>query len=332
MGAIAKNNGTLFDGSRVCLAPMAGYTDAPFRLLCFEFGADFAYTGMVSADGLVRGGDRTRRLLGRFTGEGPVGIQLFGSDPGIMADAARLAEEENPAFIDLNFGCSVRKVIRKNGGAALMRDLDLMGRICSRVVEAVTLPVTAKIRSGWSRVEENYMEAGRVLEEAGAAAVTLHPRFRTQGFSGTADWGHIAALGDSLSIPVIGNGDVNDADDYDRLIRTARCRIVMIGRGAFGRPWIFRDITNRIEGAARAGVGAEKRIAILERHIRMAVDWKGERPGVLEMRKHYRWYFRGIPGMKAFRRRLTTASSFTGVMRICQELREENNRKWKKLA
>ncbi len=166
-----KGQKALFSESVLCLAPLAGYTDAPFRLLCARYGADFAVTEMVSADGLVRGGERTSRMLRRMEGEGPLGVQLFGSDPGVMADAAAIAEK-GAAFIDLNFGCPVKKVVRKNGGASLMRDLELMGRICSRVVGAVRVPVTGKIRSGWSEREENYIEAGGVMEAAGPSGGT----------------------------------------------------------------------------------------------------------------------------------------------------------------
>ena len=203
--------------SGLCLAPLAGYTDASFRLLCFEFGADFAVTEMISADGLVRNSDRTEKLLEVLPEEGPVGVQLFGSNPGIMADAAEILSESSASFVDLNFGCPVKKVVRRNGGAALMRDLDLMGRICEAVVGRVELPVTAKIRSGWNRNEENYFDAGAVIEGAGISAVSLHPRFRSQGFSGSADWEHIRRLRESVSIPVIANGDVTSVDEYRRI-------------------------------------------------------------------------------------------------------------------
>ncbi|HSG27962.1 MAG TPA: tRNA-dihydrouridine synthase family protein, partial [Candidatus Krumholzibacterium sp.] len=204
----SRKDGSIFTDSRVCMAPMAGYTDAPFRLICGSFGADFCVTEMVSSDGLIRGGEKTSRIMERLEGEAPLGIQLFGSDPHVMAEAARIAARELPPFIDLNFGCPVKKVIRKNGGVAIMRDLGLMERICAAVVEAAGIPVTAKIRSGWSAEEENYLEAGRIAQGTGCAAVTLHPRYRTQGFSGNADWSHIARLREELSISVIANGDV----------------------------------------------------------------------------------------------------------------------------
>lgn len=330
----------------VCLAPLAGYTDAPFRLLCSEFGADFTITEMVSADGLVRQGPGTRKLLERLEGEAPLGVQLFGNDPETMAASARIAEDSGAAFVDLNFGCPVRKVVRRNGGAAVMRDLRLMERICRVVVGCVELPVTAKIRSGWSRKEENYLEAGTILEKSGISAVTLHPRHRSQGFTGSANWEHIRMLNEHISIPVIANGDVWCVEDYEAITAGTGCRAVMIGRGALGSPWVFKDIKDRIGGGGRGGdtpagrvdecgsctIGAVARIAVLERHVRMEIAWKGEKRGILEMRKHYRWYLRGLPGVREYRRRLSAARTLREVLDILDDLREEPDILWKKPA
>jgi nifR3 family TIM-barrel protein len=311
---------------------MAGYSDAPARLLCFEFGADFAYTEMVSAEGLVRHGEKTIRLCERMEGEGPVGVQLFGADADVLAEAAAIVAGTSPAFIDINFGCPVKKVVRRNGGASVMRDLDLMGCICRAVVNSTDIPVTAKIRSGWSPAEENFMDAGRVIQDAGIAAVTIHPRFRSQGFSGAANWEHIARLRKELSIPVIANGDVRSAADYLSMVQTTGCRIVMIGRGAYGRPWIFKEIKDALDGGSPGDVGIGERIDILERHLRMEVGWKGERLGTVEMRKHYGWYLKGLPGIKRYRRMLTSAGSLGELERILDELRERTDGTWKKLA
>ena len=278
-----------FAGARVGLAPLAGWSDAPFRSLCFEFGADFAVTEMVSADGLVRGGDRTARLLERLPGEGPVGVQLFGSDPSVFADAASIVSRGEPAFIDINFGCPVKKVVRRNGGAALMRDLDLMGRICEAVVSVSAVPVTAKIRSGWNPEQENFIEAGRVLEAAGATAVTIHPRYRSQMFSGEADWSHIARLREALSIDVVANGDVKGADDYGKIVGMTGCETVMIGRGAMGSPWVFSEIKAAVDGRPWSSPGPRERIRVMMKLAGLEVEWKGERRAVVEMRKQYRW-------------------------------------------
>ncbi|MDD3642462.1 MAG: tRNA dihydrouridine synthase DusB [Candidatus Krumholzibacteria bacterium] len=305
------------------LAPLAGYSDPPMRLLCFEYGADFAVTEMVSAEGLVRGGEATRRLLDRLPGEGPVGVQLFGADPGALAEAARIAAETGPGFIDLNFGCPVRKVIRQGAGAALMRDVGLISRIAGAVVAAVPLPVTAKIRSGWSEAEEAFIEAGRALEEAGCSAVTLHPRYRTQQFGGTADWSHLARLRAALSIPVIASGDVTDLGSYRRIIGITGCEIVMIGRGAFGRPWIFGDIREGLAGGVEPLRPLRERAAAIVRLARMERAWKGERQAVVEMRKHYRWFLRGIPGARDYRARLAGAETLGEVEAVIGELAAE---------
>jgi nifR3 family TIM-barrel protein len=312
-----------FRGAAVGLAPLAGWSDPPFRLLCFEYGADFAVTEMVSAEGLIRGGEKTVRLIERLPGEGPVGVQLFGSDPRILAEAASIASGTAPAFIDLNFGCPVKKVIRKNGGASIMRDLDLMGRICEAVVSASACPVTVKIRSGWDRASENFIEAGRTAEGAGIVAVTLHPRYRSQGFAGRADWTHIARLHEELSIDVVASGDVGGADDYMKIVEITGCETVMIGRGAFGRPWVFGEIKAAIDGRPWTGPGLEERTGTMIRLALMEEEWKGERRAVVEMRKQYRWFLRRLPDVKHYRMRLSTAESIAEAAEIISELRED---------
>jgi nifR3 family TIM-barrel protein len=293
------------------------------RLLCFEYGADFAVTEMASAEGLVRGGEGTRRLLERLPGEGPVGVQLFGSDPGALAEGAAIAAATGPAFIDLNFGCPVRKVLRQGAGAALMRDIGMMYRIARAVSAAVTLPVTAKIRSGWSEDEERFVEAGRALEAGGCSAVTLHPRFRSQGFTGAADWDHLARLRRALSIPVIASGDVLDLDSYRRIVEITGCEVVMIGRGAFGRPWIFDDIREGLTRGVEPRRPFGERASAILRLARMEAAWKGERQAVAEMRKHYRWFLRGIPGVRDHRARLGGARSLEEVEAVIGDLAAE---------
>ena len=308
---------------------MAGYTSAPFRALCFDEGIDFAYTEMVSADGLVRGGEKTFDLMRTLPQEGPVGIQLFGSDENIFAEAARIAQRENPAFIDINCGCPVRKVVKRNGGVALMRDPEHLFRIASRVVSAVDVPVLAKIRSGWSRTEENFIEAGLALESAGVVAVAIHPRYRDQGFSGKANWEHRARLREALKIEVIANGDVRSVDDFFSLRKMTGVRIVMVGRGALGKPWIFRMIRKAISGKRLNDVSPRERIDYLRRHYRLEIEWKGERRGTLEMRKQWRWYLRSIPGIKDYRARLSTTREASEVFQILDQLEEELERLWK---
>lgn len=305
------------------LAPLAGYSDPPMRLLCFEYGADFAVTEMVSAEGLVRGGEASRRLLERLPGEGPVGVQLFGADPASLAEAARIAAGTSPSFIDINFGCPVRKVIRQGAGAALMRDTGLMRRIAEAVVAAAPLPVTAKIRSGWSESDQSFIEAGRVLEGAGCSAVTLHPRFRTQGFAGSAHWDHLARLREALTIPVIASGDVSDLDTYRRIIEITGCEVVMIGRGAFGRPWIFSDIREGLRSGSEPERPFRERAAGIVRLARMEAAWKGEPRAVVEMRKHYRWFLRGVAGVRDYRARLSAAGTIDEIEAVIGELAAE---------
>jgi nifR3 family TIM-barrel protein len=317
-----------FSGSAAGLAPLAGWSDAPFRLLCFEYGADFAVTEMVSAEGLIRSGEKTARLMERMPGEGPVGIQLFGSDPASFAEAAAIVSKTDPAFIDLNFGCPVKKVIRKNGGSAIMRDLDLMGRICEAAVSASSVPVTAKIRSGWSPAEENFIDAGKTAEEAGVAAVTLHPRFRTQLFSGEADWSHLARLREALSIDVVASGDVRGAEDYRKIVEITGCKTVMIGRAAFGAPWVFSEIKASLEGRPWIPPGPEEKTGVMIRLARMEEEWKGEKRAVVEMRKQYRWFIRGLPDVKDYRMRLSTAESLADAAEIISELKKDMEKRW----
>ncbi|MBD3179091.1 MAG: tRNA dihydrouridine synthase DusB [Candidatus Latescibacteria bacterium] len=326
----------MFDKPAVMLAPLAGYTDPPFRLLCFEFGADLAETEMISSEGLIRGCERTAAMMDIFEGEGRVGIQLFGSRPPSMASAAEIAAKKRPAFIDINFGCPVKKVVRKNGGAGLMRDLDLMGRIARAVTSAVELPVTAKIRSGWTRESENYIEAGRILQDCGVSAVTLHPRYRSQFFRGEANWNHITSLNAELEIPVIANGDIAGPAELREIINKTGCLTVMVGRAAIGRPWLFNKLRReirRIYGSIVENGDYEKeaeypdslsdKLKIFEKFVRMEVDYKGEQRAILEMRKHYRWYIRGYRGMKEYRARLSRCETLEEVLSILSQVREE---------
>ncbi|MGD1049359.1 MAG: tRNA dihydrouridine synthase DusB [Candidatus Krumholzibacteriaceae bacterium] len=314
---------SFFEAPLLCLAPMAGYSDAPLRLVSAELGADVAFTGLVSADGLARGVKKSEALLRRLDGEAPLGVQLFGATPETLAGASSIAESAGASFIDLNFGCPVKKVVRKNGGAAIMRDLDLMERISRAVVAAVAVPVTAKIRSGWSVEERNFLEAGLLLERCGIAAVTLHPRQRSQGFTGAAHWEDIARLREALSIPVIANGDIKSVEGYREVTRATGAASVMIGRGALGNPWIFREIKDCMRGAPPREATLAERLDVLERHVSLQVAYFGEQVGVREMRKFYRWYLRSLEGAGYYRAVLTTAGTCREVLGIVLRMREE---------
>lgn len=313
----------LFSRSKVALAPLSGYTDAPFRAIARYFGADFAVTGLVSSDGLARGSRESLSLLRRMPEEGPLGVQLFGADPDTMAKAAVLAEERGADFVDLNFGCPVKKVVRRNGGVAIMRDLKLMARIVSSVVEAVKIPVTAKIRSGWSEGERNFLEAGRVIEDCGAAAVTLHPRTRSSGFLDRACWEEIARLRTHLSIPVIANGDVRSVEDDAAIRRKTGCSTVMIGRGALGNPWLFAEIKAALAAATIEKPTVDEKLDVLEQHLALSVEWHGEKTAILEMRKVYRHYLKDIEGARRYRAMLVNAPTYGDVLAVMIIMREE---------
>jgi tRNA-dihydrouridine synthase B len=282
------------------LAPLAGVSDSPFRRLAREQGAAFVYTEMVSADGLVRGNQATLDYCRFAPEERPIGIQVFGSEPAVMADAARvlcdLPEERRPDLIDINMGCPVRKVVNRCAGAALLTNVPLIGEIVSRMVEASTVPITAKIRLGWDGGSRNVVDVAKTLEAAGARAVAIHARTRAEKFEGTAHWEMIGEAKKSVGIPVIGNGDVRTADDAVRMLETTGCDAVMMGRAAFGDPWVFRRVRAFHErGETLPPPTAAERLEAGVRHLALLVAESGEAVAAREMRKHVAWYIKGLP-------------------------------------
>src|SRR5680860_589190 len=271
---------TAFDllrGGRVplYLAPQAGVSESPFRRLCRSFGADVVVSEFVSSEGIRRHDARTHNYLRFHDEERPIGIQIFGADPVAMADAARLVEEVyEPDFLDLNFGCPVKKVVKRNGGSGCLRDLDLVDSIIRSVKTAISIPLTVKIRSGWSDEQRNPVEIALRCQEAGAQVLTLHARSRTQMYSGTANWDEIAAVVQALEIPVIGNGDVWTGEDARRMQEHTDCAGIMIARGAHGAPWIFGQARAAVEGRyVPADPGASERFRIVGRHARLAIEF-----------------------------------------------------------
>jgi tRNA-dihydrouridine synthase B len=301
------------------LAPMAGVSEAPFRRLCRRFGADVVVSEFLSSEGLRRGSERTLRMAAFAPDERPIGIQIFGAEPAAMADAAALVTEVfAPEYVDINFGCPVKKVVKRNGGSGCLKDLDLVERIVRAVAAATPLPVTAKIRSGWDEAHRDPVAIARRCQDAGARMVTLHARTRTEMFSGSARWDEIAAVVAALEVPVVGNGDVTSAADVGRMRDETGCAGVMIARGSFGNPWLFRDARALLDGAAPpAPPTPEERFRTALEHARLTLALDGDTPKtVMEFRKHLGWYVRGLPGAAALRERLHRVASLAEVEQI----------------
>lgn len=304
------------------LAPMAGVSEPPFRRLCRSFGADAVLSEFLSGEGLRRG-IRSVHDGAFFTEEErPIGIQLFGADPDAMAEAADLVvRNHTPDFIDINFGCPVKKVVRRNGGSGCLKDLGLVRQIIRAVGSAVDLPVTVKTRSGWDDATRDPVEIALRCQDAGAAMFTLHPRTRTQMYSGAACWDEIARVKDALDIPVVGNGDVRTAQDVIRMRRATGCDGVMIARGSFGNPWIFQQARDLLSGTRPRPIpGAAERFAVALRHAQLQVELQGDSPRTArEFRKHLGWYTRGLPGAAALRDRLHRVESMAEVERTFRD-------------
>jgi tRNA-dihydrouridine synthase B len=309
----------------VVLAPMAGVSEPPFRLLCRSFGADVVVSEFLSSEGLRRGITSVHDGAYFTEAERPIGIQLYGADEAAMAEAARLVTDHYaPDFIDVNFGCPVKKVVKRNGGSGCLRDLSLVEGIIRAVCTATSVPVTVKIRSGWDDRTRNPVEIALRCQDAGAQALTLHPRTRTQMYSGAARWDEIASVVEALDIPVIGNGDIRNAQDALRMHRETRCAGVMIARGSFGNPWIFRDVRELLEGRIPPPPpDAAERFAVALRHARLQLDVQGDdRRTAMEFRKHLGWYTRGLYGATELRRQLQSIESMAAIERIFQSYLE----------
>ncbi|WP_243372512.1 tRNA dihydrouridine synthase DusB [Geotalea sp. SG265] len=292
--------GSLQLENNLILAPMAGLTNLPMRILAREAGAALTFTEMVSVNGLVRDGKKTFDLLRRHPGDRPMGVQIFGDDPELLAEGARLVEPHGE-LIDINMGCPVRKVVGSGAGSALLREPAKVAAIVRAVRKATTLPLTIKIRTGWGTTEHTFLEIGRIAEAEGADAVTLHPRSRAQMFEGHADWSRIEELKDVLAIPVIGSGDIFTAADVVGMIGQTGCDGVMVARGGLGNPWLFREALALMAGEEPVPpTAAEKRLTAL-RHMELFLENASEHVAVREMRKHLSWYAKGVPGASQFR-------------------------------
>ncbi len=305
------------------LAPMEGVTDPSFRAICKEHGADMVYTEFVSVEGLIRNVKKSQKKISIFPGERPVGIQIYGANLDAMLKATRLVEQMQPEVLDINYGCPVSKVVNKMCGAGILQDIDRMVELTKAVVRATDFPVTVKTRLGWTQDSIKIVEVVERLQEAGIKAITIHARTRKQMYKGEADWSWFIQIkkNPNITIPVFGNGDIDGPQKAMQYKRLFPVDGMMIGRAAIGRPWIFQSIKHFIEtGVLLPEPGIKERIDIVKRHLKHSLDWKGEKTGILEMRRHYVNYFKAIPHFKPFRLRLLTEMNPGIVNEILDEI------------
>ena len=304
--------------NKAFLAPLAGITNLPFRLVARSFGCSLAFTEMISANGLIRKSERTLEYLMTSADDKPLGVQIFGAEPDIMAEAARIVTGQGAALIDINMGCPVKKVIKAGAGAILMKDPARVASIITAVKKAVSVPITVKIRSGWNPSSINAVEIARIAEDCGVAAIIIHARTYDQGFAGVADWNIIAQVKKAVGIPVIGNGDIWYPRDAMRMRQETSCDAVMVGRGALGDPWIFKGIHQLFSGAEEDYLPAlSQRYEIINNHWKMEAQFCGEKIADRSFRKHLLWYTKGLPGSSRFRQ---TVSSMTDRQAMMDEL------------
>jgi len=301
------------------LAPLSGISDLPFRLLAKEQGCALVCTEMVSAEGLVRNRKKSEKLLRSTPEERPLAVQIFGARPQAMADGAKIIEEAGADVLDINMGCPVRKVVKGGSGAALLKDLSRAREVLQAVRKAVGLPLTVKIRAGWDEKDRSVLEVARLAEDCGVNALTVHGRTRSQGYGVKADWQVIARVKEHLGIPVIGNGDLLSPQSVADFLADTGCAGAMIGRGALGNPWIFRQALAMLRGEIPHPPALEERETIILRHLRMVVEMYGEAQGLKEFRKHIIWYTRGLRDNAYFRSRLPLWKS---VSEVSEQIRE----------
>lgn len=309
IGTITLDNPTI-------LAPLAGITNLPMRLLAKSAGCALVYSEMISANGLVYGTAKTWQMLASAPEEKPLNVQLFGSDPTMLAEAAQKAAAAGADMVDINFGCAVKKVLKSGSGVALMRDLPKAAALLTAVRAAVTVPLTVKMRAGWDPSGDEALALARIAEGCGVDAVAVHPRTARQGFSGRADWSLISRVKGSVHIPVIGNGDVTTAEDAARMLTQTGCDAVMVGRAAIGNPFIFAQIRDRLAGRATRAVTPRERFEAMECYVRSSVACLGEKRACFLLRSRLGWFVKGLPGASAFRQAIRPITSEAQAMTL----------------
>ncbi len=312
--------GTVELKNNIILAPMAGVSDLPFRLLCQDMGAGMTCMEMISAKAILYNNKNTESLLEIHPSEECVSLQLFGSDPKIMAEIAKRIEERPFSVLDINMGCPVPKIVNNREGSALMKNPDLVYEIVRSVSEAISKPVTVKIRKGFDEAHVNAVEVAKAAQAGGAKAVAVHGRTREQFYAGAADWSIIADVKAALDVPVIGNGDITCGADAKRMMDETHCDAVMIGRAAEGNPFIFREVKNFLEGKPFTKPSSEEIREIVLRHADLQLQYKGEFIGVREMRKHLSWYLKGFEGAAALRKQINEMETFAELRAIVESI------------
>ncbi|MFK7058636.1 tRNA dihydrouridine synthase DusB [Flavobacterium oreochromis] len=308
------------------LAPMEDVSDPPFRRLCKMHGADLMYSEFISSEGLIRDAIKSRQKLDIFDYERPVGIQIFGGDEEAMAMSARIVETVQPDLLDINFGCPVKKVVCKGAGAGVLKDVELMVRLTKAVVNSTHLPVTVKTRLGWDDSSINIDEVAERLQDVGIQALTIHGRTRAQMYKGHSNWSHIARVKNNprIKIPIFGNGDIDSAEKALEYKNTYGLDGIMIGRAAIGYPWIFNEIKHFFAtGKNLALPNIIDRVEAAKNHLTWSIEWKGERVGIMEMRRHYTNYFKGIPHFKEYRNKLVTFDKYQDLLLVFEEIIQE---------
>ncbi len=305
------------------LAPMEDVSDPPFRAVCKAAGADLMYTEFISSEGLIRDAIKSRQKLDIFEAERPVGIQIFGGDEEAMALSAKIVDTVNPDLLDINFGCPVKKVVSKGAGAGVLRDVDLMVRLTKAVVNSTSLPVTVKTRLGWDEGSINIEEVAERLQDVGIKALAIHGRTRAQLYKGEADWSYIAKVkaNPRIHIPIFGNGDIDTPEKALEYKNRYGVDGIMIGRAAIGYPWIFNEIKHFVQtGGHLPPPTIQQRVDVIRRHLHQSVAWKGLKPGINEMRRHYTNYLRGLPNIRDFRTRLVTLPTVAEIDAVLDEV------------